>query len=92
MASSINVGAFNLGNALGAAAGGRVLSQQLGYAAVSYTGAGLAGLGLLFGTAANASGTDRAFSCQTVHRLNLSVLRDAFLLLYFYCFTFITLF
>lgn len=47
LASSINVGAFNLGNALGAAAGGWVLSQQLGYAAVSYTGAGLAGLGLL---------------------------------------------
>lgn len=47
LASSINVGAFNLGNALGAAAGGWVLSQQLGYAAVSYTGAALAGLGLL---------------------------------------------
>ncbi len=39
LASSINIGAFNLGNAIGAAAGGLVISQELGYAAVSYVGA-----------------------------------------------------
>ncbi|WP_445116930.1 MFS transporter [Acinetobacter sp. WZC-1] len=47
LASSINIGAFNLGNALGAAAGGAVLSLGMSYAAVSVTGAILTGLGLL---------------------------------------------
>ncbi|QIO07618.1 MFS transporter [Acinetobacter lanii] len=47
LASSVNIGAFNLGNALGAAAGGVVLSAGLSYAAVSYMGALLTGLGLL---------------------------------------------
>ncbi|QIO07321.1 MFS transporter [Acinetobacter shaoyimingii] len=47
LASSINIGAFNLGNALGAAAGGAVLSFGLSYAAVSITGALLTGLGLV---------------------------------------------
>ena len=48
LASSVNVGAFNLGNALGAAAGGLVISQGLGYVAVPWVGAALAagGLGL----------------------------------------------
>ncbi len=48
LASSVNVGAFNLGNAVGAAAGGLVISQGLGYAAVPWVGAALAagGLGL----------------------------------------------
>lgn len=50
LASSINVGAFNLGNALGAALGAAVISLGLGYAAVSITGGLLAaaGLGLVF--------------------------------------------
>ncbi|WP_419204012.1 MFS transporter [Bordetella trematum] len=47
LASSVNVGAFNLGNALGAAAGGAVLSAGLGYAAVPLAGAGLALTALL---------------------------------------------
>lgn len=47
LASSINVGAFNLGNALGAAAGGGVITLDLGYAAVAYAGAALAAAGLL---------------------------------------------
>jgi len=34
LASSINVGAFNLGNAVGAALGGAVIGLNLGYAAV----------------------------------------------------------
>ena len=47
LASSVNVGAFNLGNALGAAAGSLVLSLNMGYAAVSFAGALLAALCLL---------------------------------------------
>jgi len=47
LASSVNIGAFNLGNAIGAAAGGAVLSLGLNYAAVSIIGAVLAGIGLI---------------------------------------------
>lgn len=46
LASSVNVGAFNLGNAVGAALGGVVISQGLGYAAVPFVGAALAAGGL----------------------------------------------
>lgn len=46
LASSINVGAFNLGNALGAAVGGGVISLGLGYAAVPVAGGTLAAAGL----------------------------------------------
>ncbi|MFL9496747.1 MFS transporter [Acinetobacter baumannii] len=47
LASSVNIGAFNLGNAVGAAAGALVLDLGWGYSAVSFAGALLAGLGLL---------------------------------------------
>jgi DHA1 family inner membrane transport protein len=46
LASSINVGAFNLGNALGAAVGGGVISLHFGYQAIPVAGAVLALLGL----------------------------------------------
>ncbi len=46
LASSVNVGAFNLGNALGAALGGLVIGQGFGYAAVPLVGAALAAGGL----------------------------------------------
>jgi DHA1 family inner membrane transport protein len=46
LASSVNIGAFNLGNALGAALGGLVIGQGLGYAAVPVVGAALAAAGL----------------------------------------------
>ena len=46
LASSINVGAFNLGNALGAAVGGGVISLGLGYAAIPVAGGMLAAAGL----------------------------------------------
>jgi DHA1 family inner membrane transport protein len=46
LASSINVGAFNLGNAVGAAVGGGVISLGLGYAAVPVAGGALAAAGL----------------------------------------------
>jgi len=38
LASSINIGAFNLGNAIGAALGGAVISGGLGYATVPVAG------------------------------------------------------
>jgi DHA1 family inner membrane transport protein len=47
LASSVNVGAFNLGNALGAALGGMVIGHGLGYAAVPFVGAALAAGGLV---------------------------------------------
>ncbi|MFB2567525.1 MFS transporter [Rhizobium sp. IMFF44] len=47
LASSINVGAFNLGNALGAAAGAAVISLGFGYAAVAIAGGLLAAAGLV---------------------------------------------
>ncbi|QGZ36084.1 MFS transporter [Stappia indica] len=50
LASSINIGAFNLGNAIGAAVGGAVISLDLGYAAVPVAGGLLAAsaLGLVW--------------------------------------------
>lgn len=47
LSSSVNIGAFNLGNALGAAAGGAVISAGLGYAVVPVMGAVIAALALL---------------------------------------------
>lgn len=46
LASSINIGAFNFGNAIGAAAGGAAISAGLGYAAVPVVGGLLAAAGL----------------------------------------------
>lgn len=50
LASSINIGAFNLGNAIGAALGGAVISAGLGYAAIPVAGGlvAAAGLGLVW--------------------------------------------
>ncbi|HHW3965140.1 TPA: MFS transporter [Raoultella planticola] len=47
LSSSVNIGAFNLGNALGAAAGGAVISGGLGYAFVPVMGAIIAAVALL---------------------------------------------
>ncbi|MFC6791060.1 MFS transporter [Methylobacterium komagatae] len=47
LASAMNIGAFNLGNAIGAAVGGGVIDAGLGLPAVSLAGAALAGAGLL---------------------------------------------
>lgn len=47
LASAVNIGAFNLGNAVGAALGGIVIKTGLGYPAISLAGAAMAGLGLL---------------------------------------------
>lgn len=48
LASSINIGAFNLGNAVGAALGSGVISLGFGYAAIPVAGGLLAAAGLLF--------------------------------------------
>lgn len=47
LASTLNIAAFNLGNAMGAFLGGAVIEAGLGLPAVSLTGAGVAALGLL---------------------------------------------
>nr|WP_163500232.1 MFS transporter [Halomonas socia] len=47
LASAVNIGAFNLGNAIGAALGGAVINAGLGYPAISLAGAAMAVLGLL---------------------------------------------
>jgi DHA1 family inner membrane transport protein len=47
LASAVNIGAFNLGNALGAALGGGVIAAGLGYPAVAFAGAVTSLLGLL---------------------------------------------
>lgn len=46
LASAMNIGAFNLGNAIGAALGGGVIGAGLGYPVVSLAGAAMAGAGL----------------------------------------------
>ncbi|MGK6318938.1 MFS transporter [Sphingomonas sp. DT-204] len=55
LASSVNVGAFNLGNALGAGAGAAAIALGLGYAAVPIAGALIAGAGLLLVLAGRAA-------------------------------------
>gem|GEM_PF-2821793 len=47
LASSINIGAFNLGNALGAAVDGGVIAMGLGYPPISIAGALISTLGLV---------------------------------------------
>ena len=46
LASSVNIGAFNLGNAIGAALGGAVIAMDLGYSAVPVAGGLTAAAGL----------------------------------------------
>ena len=47
LASAVNIGAFNLGNAIGAALGAAVISHQLGYPAVALAGAAMAASALI---------------------------------------------
>jgi DHA1 family inner membrane transport protein len=47
LASAVNIGAFNLGNAIGAALGGAVIAGGMGLPAVSLAGAAAAGAGLV---------------------------------------------
>jgi MFS transporter, DHA1 family, inner membrane transport protein len=47
LASSLNIGAFNLGNALGAFAGASVLNLNFSYEVIAYSGAALSAIALL---------------------------------------------
>ena len=47
LASAVNIGAFNMGNAFGAALGGGVIAAGMGYPAVALAGAGTAIAGLI---------------------------------------------
>jgi DHA1 family inner membrane transport protein len=47
LASAMNIGAFNLGNALGAALGGGVIALNMGYPAVALAGAATSAIGLV---------------------------------------------
>ena len=47
LASAVNIGAFNLGNAFGAALGGGVIASGLGYRAVAMAGAMTSAIGLI---------------------------------------------
>lgn len=47
LASSVNIGAFNLGNAIGAALGGAVIAGGFGYPAVALAGAAASAIGLV---------------------------------------------
>ncbi|NMY13823.1 MFS transporter [Pseudomonas veronii] len=47
LASAVNIGAFNLGNAIGALLGGWVIGAGLGYPVVAFTGAAIAVLSLI---------------------------------------------
>lgn len=64
LASSVNVGAFNLGNAVGAAAGGAVISAGLGYAAVPVAGAVIAAAGLALVVLQRAGNARRRLAMQ----------------------------
>jgi DHA1 family inner membrane transport protein len=48
LASTLNQGAFNLGNASGAFAGGIALSHGFAYGSIPWIGAALAAAGLVF--------------------------------------------
>lgn len=54
IASAVNIGAFNVGNALGAWLGGLVITAGFGYAAPNLVGAGLAAGGLVLAVLATA--------------------------------------
>ncbi|KPH58100.1 MFS transporter [Novosphingobium aerophilum] len=69
LASSVNIGAFNLGNALGAALGGGVISLGLGYPAVALAGAATSAAGLiavLFAAARPSPETTAASTCEAL--------------------------
>lgn len=59
LASAMNIGAFNFGNAIGAAVGGGVISLGLGFPAVALAGSAMAAAGLALALATRAAGEAR---------------------------------
>jgi DHA1 family inner membrane transport protein len=59
LASAVNIGAFNLGNAIGAAVGGGVIAAGLGYPSVAIAGAAASLMGLIAILAASRRGLPR---------------------------------
>lgn len=64
LSSSVNIGAFNLGNALGAAAGGAVIQAGLGYSVVPVMGAVIAALGLLLVLFSSRRHSEKAYAAE----------------------------
>ena len=64
LSSSVNIGAFNLGNALGAAAGGAVIQAGLGYSVVPLMGAIIAALGLLLVLFSSRRNAEKVFAAE----------------------------
>ena len=60
LASSVNIGAFNLGNAIGAALGGAVIAAGLSLPFVAIAGAAASSLGLIALLLSRRSGAPRA--------------------------------
>ena len=70
LASTLNQGAFNLGNATGAALGGGVLTLGMGYGSLPWFGAGMAALALgLVLTARRTDGAPAPMPGQAAPRL-----------------------
>ena len=68
LASAMNVGAFNLGNAIGAAVGGGVIDARLGYPMVSVAGAVMAAGGLALLLALRRTGNAKRLACPVPAR------------------------
>ncbi|WP_294331965.1 MFS transporter [uncultured Sphingomonas sp.] len=68
LASAVNIGAFNLGNAFGAALGGGVIAAGLGYPAVALAGAATSLIGLVALSATSGRKAQRAPGWSDPHR------------------------
>ncbi|MFJ9031916.1 MFS transporter [Streptomyces sp. NPDC102274] len=66
LASAVNIGAFNLGNALAAWLGGIVIAAGLGYTAPNWVGAALAGSALILAVVSGALERRTSAAGQTV--------------------------
>src|SRR3546814_3075097 len=71
LASAVNIGAFNLGNAIGAAVGGGVIGLGLGFPAVSIAGAVMAVAGLVIALASRSE--EHTSELQSLMRISYAV-------------------
>lgn len=69
LASAVNIGAFNLGNAIGAALGGGVIASGFGYPTVALAGAATSAVGLVvLRLTSRTEGASEASSTSTIAR------------------------